>query len=137
MIDVQPLATLMEQYFRAIDTKQWSELRAILTDDMTMAAPDDVADAPPLGGADRVVRVIERVLGPAVSMHRGVLSNAELTGPGEVRAVWTMEDVVDYPDAPDQSFRGTGSYEVTYRHTPTGWRIGALVLRRTRLDRGA
>jgi hypothetical protein len=126
----------MGQYFRFIDTKRWSELREIITDDMTMAAPDDVADAPALVGGDRVVRMIERVLGSAVSVHRGVLTHAEAVGVDEARATWVMEDVVEYPANPERTFRGGGLYEATYRHTPTGWRIASLVLRRTQLERG-
>ncbi len=134
--DIEAVKIVMARYFRFMDTKQWSELRAIFTDDMTMHAPDDVADAPVVEGGDRVVRVIERVLGPAVSVHRGYMPEVELVAPGEASAIWAMEDVVAYADAPERSFRGSGHYQATYARTPDGWKIRSLVLRRLRLDRG-
>ena len=132
--DREAVKIVMARYFRLIDTKQWSELRRLFTDDMTMHAPDDVADAPVVEGADRVVRVIERVLGPAVSVHRGYMPEVELERPDAARAIWAMEDVVEYPDAPERNFRGSGHYHATYARTIDGWKIRSLVLRRLRLD---
>jgi hypothetical protein len=132
--DREAVKIVMARYFRLMDTKQWSELRSIFTDDMTMHAPDDVADAPVVGGGDRVVRTIERVLGPAVSVHRGYLPEIELDG-DVASAIWAMDDVVEYPDAPERSFRGSGHYHATYMRTSDGWKIRSLVLRRLRLDR--
>jgi hypothetical protein len=133
--DLEAVKVVMAQYFRFMDTKRWSDLRAIFTDDMTMHAPDDVADASIVAGGDRVARVIERVLGPAVSVHRGYMPEVHLEGPDAARAIWAMEDVVEYPDAPERSFRGSGHYHATYARTPDGWKIRSLVLRRLRLDR--
>ena len=96
----------MARYFRFMDTKQWTALRGILADDMSMSAPDDVADSKPLVGADRVVRMVERVLGPAVTTHRGYLPEIEVIGPDEAHAIWAMDDLVEFADAPDNSFRG-------------------------------
>jgi hypothetical protein len=132
--DLEAVKIVMARYFRFMDTKQWSDLRGIFSDDMTMHAPDDVADAPVVAGGDRVVRVIERVLGPAVSVHRGYMPEIELVAPGEARAIWAMEDVVEYPDAPERNFRGSGHYHATYTRTDDGWKISSLVLRRLRLD---
>ena len=126
----------MARYFRFMDTKQWSELRVIFTDDMSMSAPDDVADAPVLVGGDRVARMIERVLGPSISVHRGFLPEIELAGSDDARAIWAMEDVVEYPDTPERSFQGSGHYHATYTRTAAGWKISSLVLRRLRLDHG-
>lgn len=134
--DVEAVKIVMARYFRYMDTKQWAELRDIFTDDMSMFAPDDVADAAVLVGGDRVVRVIERVLGPAVSVHRGFLPEIELVGADDARAIWAMEDVVEYPDAPERNFRGSGHYHATYRRTADGWKLASLTLRRLRLDRG-
>ena len=125
----------MARYFRYMDTKQWQELRGIFTDDASMAAPDDVPGAEPLVGGDRIVGMIERVLGPAVSVHRGFLPEVEIVSPDEARAIWAMEDVVEYPEAPDRSFHGSGHYHATYRNVSDGWRIESLTLRRLRLDR--
>jgi hypothetical protein len=87
-----------------------------------------------VGGGDRVARVIERVLGPAVSVHRGYLPEIEVDG-DVARAIWAMDDVVEYPDAPERNFRGSGHYHATYARTSDGWTIRSLVLRRLRLDR--
>jgi len=134
--DVEAVKILMARYFRFMDTKQWGDLRGLFTDDMTMHAPDDVPDAPVVEGGDRVVRVIERVLGPAVSVHRGFMPEVELVSHDEARAIWAMEDVVEYADAPERSFRGSGHYHASYARAGDGWRIRSLVLRRLRLDHG-
>jgi hypothetical protein len=134
--DLEALKVVMARYFRLMDTKQWSELRRLFTDDMTMHAPDDVEDAPLVEGGDRVVRIIERVLGPSVSVHRGFMPEIDLIGTDEASAIWAMEDVVEYPDAPQQNFRGSGHYLARYERTEHGWKISSLVLRRLRLDRG-
>ena len=90
---------------------------------MTMSAPDDVADAPVVVGGDRVVRVIERVLGPAISVHRGFLPEIELVGPDEASGIWAMEDVVEYPDTPERNFRGSARpTRPPTRAPPTGGR---------------
>ena len=44
--DLEAVKIVMARYFRFMDTKQWSDLRELFADDMTMFAPDDVADAP-------------------------------------------------------------------------------------------
>jgi hypothetical protein len=134
--DLEAVKIVMARYFRFMDTKQWANLRGIFTDDMTMSAPDDTADAPVLVGGDRVVRMIEPVLGSAISVHRGFLSEIELVGPDEARAIWAMEDVVEFPQASERNFRGSGHYHATYTRTPDGWKIHSLVLRRLRLDHG-
>jgi len=133
--DLEAVKIVMARYFRYMDTKQWSALRAIFADDMTMHAPDDVADAPVVEGGDRVVRVVERVLGPAVSVHRGYMPEIELVPPDGARAIWAMEDVVEYPEAPERNFRGSGHYHAAYTRSAEGWKISSLVLRRLRLDR--
>lgn len=133
--DLEAVKIVMARYFRLMDTKQWSDLRTLFTDDMTMHAPDDVPDAPVVEGGDHVARVIERVLGSAVSVHRGYMPEVELDGPDRARAIWAMEDVVEYPDAPERNFRGSGHYHATYTRTADGWKIRSLVLRRLRLDR--
>jgi hypothetical protein len=134
--DLEAVKVVMAKYFRFMDTKQWTDLRGVFADDMTMHAPDDVKDAPLVEGGDRIVQVIERVLGPAVSVHRGYMPEVELTGPDEAQAIWAMEDVVEYPGVPERNFRGSGHYHATYVRTSGGWRIRSLVLRRLRLDHG-
>jgi hypothetical protein len=134
--DLEAVKVVMARYFRLMDTKQWSQLRRLFTDDMTMHAPDDVDDAPVVQGGDRVVKVIERVLGPAVSVHRGFMPEIEFVGADDARAIWAMEDVVEYPDAPERNFNGSGHYHAAYERTTEGWLIASLVLRRLRLDRG-
>jgi SnoaL-like domain len=134
--DIEAIRVVMARYFRFIDTKQWLSLRQIFADDISMAAPDDLEGAQPLIGADRVVRMIERVLGPSVSVHRGYLTEIELAGPNEASAIWAMEDLVEFIDRPDRNFRGQGHYHVGYFRASDGWKIASLTLRRLRLDRG-
>ena len=131
--DIEAVKIVMARYFRFMDTKQWSALRGILADDMSMSAPDDVADSKPLVGADRVVRMVERVLGPAVTTHRGYLPEIELVGPDEAHAIWAMDDLVEFADTPENNFRGCGHYHATYVRTDEGWKIQSLELRRQRL----
>jgi len=136
LADVEAIKVLMARYFRFMDTKEWSALRGLLSADMAMSAPDDVQGSLPLVGADRVVRVIERVLGSAVSAHRGYAPEIEVTGPNEARAVWAMDDMVEFPASPERNFSGCGHYHAAYVRTAEGWRISSLTLRRIKLNRG-
>lgn len=135
LADVESIKVLMARYFRFLDTKQWESLRAILTDDMSMAAPDDVEGSQPLAGADRVVRLMKRVLGPSVSVHRGYCPEIEILNHSEAKAIWAMDDTVTFTDDPRLNFRGSGHYDATYTRTADGWKISSLTLRRVRLDR--
>ena len=135
LADVESIKVLMARYFRFLDTKQWSSLREILTDDMSMAAPDDVEGSQPLVGADRVIRLMKRVLGPSVSAHRGYGPEIEVLGPNEARGIWAMDDTVAFPDDPQLNFSGCGHYYATYSQTGHGWKISSLTLRRLMLHR--
>jgi hypothetical protein len=134
--DIEAIETVMCEYFRLMDMKRWEDLRDVFTDDMIMAAPDDVADAAPVVGRDRVVKVIRVVLGPAITVHEGSVLHLEFVDADHARGVWGMRDTVEYPDDPARSFRGSGRYHGEYVRTTSGWKISELTLRRLELDRG-
>ena len=105
--DIEAVKTVMARYFRFMDTKQWTALRGILADDMSMSAPDDVADstAPrrcrpsgahgrtrPRTGRDDASRLPPR--------------DRSRRTPTRRTAIWAMDDLVEFADAPDNSFRG-------------------------------
>lgn len=134
--DIEDIKSIMGQYFRLMDMKRWADLRDVFTDDMVMAAPDDVAGAAPVVGRDRVVKVISAVLGPAITVHEGQVLELDFVAADQARGVWGMRDTVAYPDDPDRGFRGSGYYLGEYVRTTRGWKISALTLRRQELDRG-
>jgi hypothetical protein len=135
-VDIEAIKTVMGQYFWLMDMKRWADLRDVFTDDMVMAAPDDVAGAAPVVGRDRVVKVISAVLGPAITVHQGYVLELDFVDADRARGVWGMSDTVAYPDDPARSFRGSGYYLGEYVRTTHRWKISALTLRRRELDRG-
>jgi hypothetical protein len=134
--DSEAINTVMGRYFSFMDAKRWDDLRDLFTDDMAMAAPDDVPDASTVVGRDRVVKVIRAVLGPAVTVHQGRVVELEFVGADRARGVCAMHDTVTYPHEPARSFRGSGHYLADYARTESGWKIRALTLHRVELDRG-
>ncbi len=55
-----------------------------------------------------------------------------LTGPGTASGIWSMEDIVEFPDG--TVLQGYGHYHETYRKVDGEWRIATLHLTRLRMD---
>ncbi|QIZ38012.1 nuclear transport factor 2 family protein [Saccharopolyspora sp. ASAGF58] len=114
---------LKARYFRYLDTKNWTGLRSVYTDDATFTARGVVHR-----GADAVVAFIESQLRPDVtSIHHGHMPEIEITN-DRATAIWAMEDTINRPDG--TGFHGCGHYHDRYERTADGWKIAESTLSR-------
>jgi SnoaL-like domain len=133
---VEEIKRLKARYCRAVDLKQWTELRQIFTDDCEYTSADMSVDGP-----DDFVRMVQKFLTPMTTFHQ--VQNPEITAADEGRAIgiWAMQDVLVWPaDAEVPSFLrtsdeqtgivGFGYYKEEYVKLETGWRIARMGLER-------
>lgn len=129
---------LKARYFFYLDTKQWTKLRALFTDD---ACFEGFRTTEP----DAFVRASEDLLGNADSAHQGFMPRFWVRSETVVQTRWGMYDYITWPpgskiyqgdDSPQLSgFRGYGYYEELYQQTADGWRIAFMRLTRLRMER--
>ena len=138
--ETEQIKMLKARYFRFVDTKNWSRLRGLFTDDSVFKGLWAAA-----AGPDEFVAAIQRNLdADTFSAHYGYMPEITRTGDGTARGVWAMQDYLLWPtnsksylgiSVPGQrGIRGYGHYEEEYRRTPGGWRITSLRLTRLRID---
>jgi hypothetical protein len=129
LIEIEQIKRLKARYFRAIDTKQWDELRDTFTDSAHFETlRGDFADP------DTFVNTLAELFRDARTMHHGHMPEIVLFGPRHARGIWAMQDLVEWPRSPERSFTGTGHYEAKYEKAGVGWRIAFLRLTRVRFE---
>ena len=131
MADIEAIKQLKAQYFRVLDTKDWSALRQLFTDDVvvdTSASPGGCVVA----GADEYMVFLVGVIGDVTTVHHGHMPEIELTSPASAKGIWAMEDMLRWPDG--RRMHGYGHYHETYERVRDAWRIKTLTLTRLRVD---
>ncbi len=138
--DIEDIKRVKARYFRYVDTKRWSDLRRLFTDDATFAGLWAAADGP-----DAFVASIRRNLSAETfSAHYGFMPDIVGHGHERARAIWSMQDYLLWPVdskaylgvsvAGQRGIRGYGHYEEEYLRTDDGWRIDSLRLSRLRVE---
>jgi hypothetical protein len=132
---IDEIRTLKARYFRLMDTKQWDGFAALFTDDLKILSPEGTLW---LHGGPAFGASIRHSLEHAVSCHQGFTAEIEIVDAQTAKAVWSMQDVIEWKDRhPREGWKsivGRGHYHETYRRLETGWRIATLSLSRLRLD---
>lgn len=132
---IETLRALKARYFRLIDTKQWDDLPALFTADLRIVSPDGQVW---LEGGPAYAASLRFGLEHAVSCHQGFTAEIEVIDEANARAVWSMQDVIEWADRhPREGWKaitGRGHYHETYRREQEEWRIATLTLTRLRLD---
>ncbi|TCM18035.1 SnoaL-like protein [Novosphingobium sp. PhB165] len=132
---IEDIRALKAKYFRCMDCKLWDELPSVFTRDMTVVTP--AGDIYSEGGANYAAS-LRHSLEHAVSCHQGLTAEIEIVDAANARAIWAMQDVIEWEDRhPRQGWKsilGRGHYHETYRHEDGAWRIATLSLTRLRLD---
>jgi len=129
LADVEEIKQLKARYFRLLDTKRWEEFGALFTEDARLDTTDDAPHAA-AQGRDAIVALVSGGVGAAVTVHHGHMPEIEVTAPGRARAVWAMEDHLEFPgDPPALVVHGRGHYHEEYVRGGDGrWRIASLRL---------
>lgn len=132
---IEDIRNLKARYFRLIDTKQWDALRDVFAADLKVLTPDGEIYAE---GGDTYANALRNSLEKAVSCHQGLLGEIEIIDADHAKAIWSMQDVIEWEDCHPQfgwkSILGRGHYHETYCREAGAWRIATLTLTRLRLD---
>lgn len=133
---IEEIKALKARYFRFVDSKQWSALRALFLPEGTLHFVDRT-DQPET--ADTAIARIAKILTPGVvSVHNGGIAEIEVAG-DTASAIWPMSDLIVFPvDRPNPfalaRLHGFGHYHDRYERRDGIWRIAALRLDRLHVE---
>lgn len=130
MEDVEAIKQLKARYFRTMDTKDWPGMRAVFTDDVVMDTSESGGGV--ITGADAFIAFLSETLADVVTVHHGHMPEIEITSPTTATGIWSMEDMLRWPNG--MELHGYGHYHETYTKTDGGWRIASTKLTRLRSD---
>ena len=130
MDDIEAIRRLKARYFRTMDTKDWAGMRRVFTDDVVMDTSSSGGGV--IAGADDFLAFLEPILRDVVTVHHGHMPEIELTSPTTAVGIWSMEDMLRWPDGSE--LHGFGHYHETYEKVDGAWRIKTSTLTRLRTD---
>ena len=130
MDDVEAIRQLKARYFRTMDTKDWAGMRRVFTDDVVMDTSSSGGGV--IAGADDFLAFLEPTLRDVVTVHHGHMPEIEITSPATATGIWSMEDMLRWPDGSEM--HGYGHYVETYEKVDGEWRIKTSTLTRLRTD---
>ena len=111
MGDIEAIKTQLEicslkaRHLRLVDTKQWAEYAAMLTEDFVLDLSQST-NTPVIRGRDAAVKQVQASVEGATTVHQAHLPELELKG-DEVYVTWAMHDrVVRGPDQPSYTLYG-------------------------------
>ena len=140
LIDLERIRQLKAKYCRFLDTKRWQDLHALFAQDCRFEGMGNYL--PSGASADTFIHFVQARHARTISVHHCHTPEIEFTGHHEARAIWAMEDFVEWQDLQDvaaewqgyRGFRGYGHYEEAYRRIDGQWRIAFVRLTRLRVD---
>lgn len=130
MDDVEAIKQLKARYFRTMDTKDWAGMRRVFADDVVMDTSSSGGGV--IAGADEFLAFLEPTLDGVVTVHHGHMPEIEVTSPTTATGIWSMEDMLRWPDGTEM--HGYGHYHETYEKVDGEWRIKTSTLTRLRAD---
>lgn len=119
--DIEAIRQLKYRYFRLLDTKRFTELGELLTEDATTSYQSGQHS---YAGRAAIVAFLEEALGShdIVTMHNGHHPEIELTGATTATGIWYLQDRV-VVRAHDFEILGTLLYRDEYVKVDGGWKI--------------
>lgn len=140
LLATEAIRNLKAAYFRCMDTKSWSGLAELFTEDAEFdvrgalempKADEEYAKEPTIRGRSAIVEYIRAGLTPLISVHHGHAAEITVDSAVAAHAIWPMSDLlIAREGAPFRRFRGQGHYFETYACDGGTWRIATLRLRR-------
>lgn len=134
LVDIEQIRQLKARYFRTMDGKAWDDWEQVFCEDVTIDTTQD--GAPVVNGRKAFREFLPPILQNVKTVHHGHMSEIEITGAHTATGIWSMEDMLWWPEAEGGNHLwGTGWYHEEYRKDADGeWRIRKLVLRRIRVE---
>ena len=130
MGDIDEIKQVKYRYLRALDTKDWDEFAATLTDDVSGDYGESLGEIHRFTDRDALLAFMRTSLGPEIiTEHR--VTHPEITIDGdEASAIWYLQDRV-IARAFNFMLIGAAFYRDRYRRTADGWKISATGYDRT------
>ena len=132
---IEEIRLLKARYFRLMDSKQWEAFATLFAPDMRVLGEDGGVW---IEGGAAFAAGIRASLEHSVSVHQGFSPEIEIIDADAAKAIWPMQDVVEWQDRhPREGWKsivGRGHYHETYRRIDGRWTIATLHLSRLRLD---
>ncbi|MGX9792784.1 nuclear transport factor 2 family protein [Mycobacterium sp. MMS18-G62] len=113
------------RYCRLMDTKNWAELAALLTEDLVFDLTDGNPKASPIVGRNAALEAVRASVGDAKTVHQVHSPEFELDG-DEARVVWAVQERVVWKSG--ASLTAYGHYHDRWIRDERGWRIAELRL---------
>lgn len=146
LVNLEAIRNLKSRYLGAVDTKDWTAMKEIFTEDaiidfsgedqyhvghhgMTIEHLNPVKTVV-RGGNEAAIRIAKAVDG-IVTVHQGHDPQLTLTSPLTAKGKWTLYDQLDYGD---EVMHGFGHYHETYLLKDGRWQISSLLLTRIKVD---
>lgn len=127
---IEAVEQLKQDYFHAIDTKNWSDLSTHLAPDVIV---DTTGSAGPIfPNRDSFIAFLQLTLGGANTHHQGYDPQIKMTSATTAVGVWTMDDVLVWGNT--FGVHGYGHYWECYTNTDGHWVEKYSKLTRTRID---
>jgi uncharacterized protein (TIGR02246 family) len=130
MDDIEAIKQLKARYFRTMDTKDWSGMRQVFTDDVVIDTTASGGEV--VAGADEFLAYLQPLLQDAITVHHGHMPEIEVTSPSTATGIWALQDVIHWPDG--RRLLGYGHYHETYERVGDGWKIKSSILTRLHVD---
>ena len=113
---IEEIKQLKARYFRFLDTKQWTKLRGLFTDDAVFEGTFD-----PFKGPDDFIAGVSKFNQNTVTVHHGHMPEIRIISPTTARAIWALADFIEItategqPPRAQRGFTGFGHYQEKYR----------------------
>ncbi len=130
MDDIEAIKQLKARYFRTMDTKDWSGMRAVFADDVIMDTT--AAGGGIVAGADEFLAFLRPTLQEAITVHHGHMPEIEISSPSAAKGIWALQDTIVWPDG--TRMQGYGHYHETYELVAGQWKIKTSTLTRLHVD---
>jgi hypothetical protein len=139
LLAIEEIKALKARYFRCMDGKDWTGLRAVFASDLVADFRDSTSPRNEdllFHGADVYVAAMSPVLTPLLTVHHGHMPEIAVTSPTTATGVWAMEDKIWAPPGsmPWTRLHGYGHYHEAYRREGDGWRICEIRLSRLHVE---
>lgn len=133
LVDIERIRQLKARYFQYLDQKRWDEWEQVFCEDVLIDTTQD--DSPVIHGRAAFREFLPPILEGVQTVHHGHMPRIEITGPDTATGVWSMEDMLWWPESQGgRALWGMGWYFEKYRRDPDGeWRILELKLRRIKV----
>jgi hypothetical protein len=128
---INSIEALKARYFRALDTKDWTEFESTLADDIEV---DHTAlDGHQATGASNYVALLQEDYDGTVTVHDAHMPEIELTSAGSAVGTWAMQVLLVRPDG--ERVLAFGHHQDTYGLQDGSWLITTTTSTRLQVDK--